>query len=594
MPSYPLEGVELLSTFSERQKKLIDALLTNQSRKRSASPQNKDSKRRLLSPARESTEDDFTLPLPSPSASPGQNHYDESDKLSWSVINSYMSQLSPGSANVHSLLIELLKKTESTVLSNLYQVLGNSLRKDLLTQFPPEITNKIFHQLDFKTMLRIEEVCKSWNEFAGYSFLLWKSLCFKDKMIKDETEFTNEFKWVKSKRPSLNDTQIVKLIYKRRMVVKKRWMDPNYQPDVKLLDAKDLGVITCLQFDSDKLVAGSDQSKVIVYDTKTGEKRQELSGHGGGVWAMKYYGNTLATGSTDRSVRIWNIAQGRCTHIFRGHVSTVRCLEIIEPVQYGTDDEGNPIFFPNEPLLVTGSRDTTLNVWKLPLSNENDPETPPIELEENDNPYFLKKFEGHTNAVRAVSGYADIIVSGSYDHKAIVWDLRTLSKKFELIGHTDRIYSCVYDWKRKQCYTGSVDNTVRIWDVTNGKLKAVLEGHQILVGLITISDNNLVSAAADSTVRIWDPDSGHARNVLRGHASAITCVTNDDERVVSGSQGTLILWDANSGKKVRDMGTGITGSVWQVGTDWRRTIVGAQKDDETVIQVMDFCNDEFL
>lgn len=308
---------------------------------------------------------------------------------------------------------------------------------------------------------------------------------------------------------------------------------------------------------------------------------------------MKYYKNTLASGSTDRTVRIWNIKQGRCTYIFRGHVSTVRCLDIIEPRRIGTDDEGNPIVYPKTPLLVTGSRDATLFVWRLPVTGEDD-DLPnmPIDLDEHSNKYLLYVLRGHTGSVRAVTGSANILISASYDTTARVWDLRTGECKFVLSGHADRIYSCVYDVERNQCYTGSVDNTIRIWDLNTGKCKSILEGHQMLVGLITLSPHALVSAAADWTVRIWDPDTGKPRNVLRGHNSAITCVQNNDYFIVSGSQGMLKLWDTKTGEFIRDLVDDVSGAVWQARFDYRRCIAAVQKTDRTCLEILDFCPPE--
>ena len=87
-----------------------------------------------------------------------------------------------------------------------------------------------------------------------------------------------------------------------------------------------------------------------------------LEGHEGGVWALKYTGNTLVTGSTDRTVRVWNMKTGQCTHIFRGHTSTIRCLDIIHPAVIGKNQDGEDIVFPEYPLLITGSRDHNIHV----------------------------------------------------------------------------------------------------------------------------------------------------------------------------------------------------------------------------------------
>lgn len=369
-------------------------------------------------------------------------------------------------------------------------------------------------------------------------------------------------------------------------------MDTKFQPKHTVLTGDSLNVITCLQFDDDKIAASSNANQILIYETRSGKLLHTFHGHTGGVWAMKFYGNILASGSTDRTVRIWNIKKGVCTHIFRGHTSTVRCLDIIEPKQIGTDSEGKPIIYPQFPLLVTGSRDATLYVWKLPLEDGDTLPTSPIDLDASNNPNLLTILKGHKASVRAVMGYGNILISGSYDCTARVWDLMTGECKWVLDGHTDKIYACVYDVKRNRCYTSSVDNTVRIWDLNTGETIAILEGHQILVGLVTYSENILVSAAADSTVRIWDPDTGQAQNVFRGHSSAITCVENDDYKVLSGSQGMLKLWDAKTGNFVRDMASNVDGAVWQVAIDYRRCIAAVQRNETTYIEVTDFAPPE--
>jgi F-box and WD-40 domain protein CDC4 len=125
-------------------------------------------------------------------------------------------------------------------------------------------------------------------------------------------------------------------------------------------------VITCLQFDRDKIISASDDNCINVYHTATGKIKKRLEGHEGGVWALQYRGDTLVTGSTDRSVRVWCLKTMRLTHTFTGHTSTVRCLTIVEPVL----DEKTGKYFPPYPLIVTGSRDASLRVWKLPQRGE--------------------------------------------------------------------------------------------------------------------------------------------------------------------------------------------------------------------------------
>ena len=98
-----------------------------------------------------------------------------------------------------------------------------------------------------------------------------------------------------------------------------------------------------------------------------------LDGHEGGVWALSATKDVVVSGSTDRTVRIWDLNTGRCTHIFGGHTSTVRCLAIVKPERVeitGGDGVVRQEKWPKRPMIVTGSRDRTLHVWLLPRPNE--------------------------------------------------------------------------------------------------------------------------------------------------------------------------------------------------------------------------------
>lgn len=377
----------------------------------------------------------------------------------------------------------------------------------------------------------------------------------------------------------------LKLLYKKRKVTRRHWYRPR-QPHRITFPALHSNIVTALQFDNQRLVIASDNHSIDVYDPVTGHLKMRLSGHDGGVWALQYIGNVLVSGSTDRSTRVWDLDTGKCTHIFTGHTSTVRCLQIVEPVNVNPDHSGEPVWEPPCPLIVTGARDTTIRVWKLPFPgtarglSSLQPYAPPSPTEDGKetarNPYHLRCLKGHTQAVRAVAAYGRRLVSGSYDCTLRVWDLLTGECKFLLQGHTGKVYSVIVDDSRNRCASGSLDGTVRIWSLANGDCIHRLDGHSSLVGLLENSLHYLVSAGADSTLKIWNPDSGAHISTLSAHAGAITCFRHDDFRVVSGTDGQLKMWDIRKGRAIRDLMHDMNG-VWQVSFSDRFVIAAVQR-----------------
>ena len=384
--------------------------------------------------------------------------------------------------------------------------------------------------------------------------------------------------------PSLRNLHLFKSLYRRHHLIRKSWMDPSTKPRHLAFRAHQRHVVTCLQFDGDKILTGSDDKNINVYDTQTGRLRAKLEGHDGGVWALQYEGNVLVSGSTDRSVRVWDVEKGRCSQVFQGHTSTVRCLQILMPTRVGMAPDGRAIMMPEQPLIITGSRDSTLRVWKLPKSGDPDFFQAGPPENEADCPYFIRVLAGHHHSVRAIAAHADTLVSGSYDHTVRVWKISTGETLHRLQGHTQKVYSVVLDHRRNRCISGSMDNLVKVWSLETGSVLFNLEGHSSLVGLLDLQQERLVSAAADFTLRIWDPETGHCKSTLSAHTNAITCFQHDGQKVISGSDRTLKMWDVTNGEFCKDLLTDLSG-VWQVKFNERRCVAAVQRNNLTYIEV---------
>src|SRR5262249_55719184 len=113
--------------------------------------------------------------------------------------------------------------------------------------------------------------------------------------------------------------------------------------------------------------------------------------------------------------------------------------------------------------------------------------------------------------------------------------------------HISDILSVAFRSDGKTVVSGSLDGTLRIWDVASGQSLRTLQGHTFIVRAVAFSPDGktVVSGSADGTLRLWDVDSGQTLRTLEGHTGAVLAVafSPDGKTVVSGSaDNTLRIW----------------------------------------------------
>ncbi|KAI8823647.1 WD40-repeat-containing domain protein [Fimicolochytrium jonesii] len=510
------------------------------------------------------------------------------------------------------LLLQLLRRCQFPTLQFVSSLILPSLKRDYVALLPVELAYHILQYLDLRSLGRCAAVSRAWKRVVdgeGAELAVWK------KRLQCEG-------WYDDMEGVQTPPNLFKNLYRRHHVIRQNWFHGRYKHIS--FPGHAFNVVTCLQFDADKIVSGSDDQTIHIYDTRTGGLKKRLEGHEGGVWALQYWNEVLVSGSTDRSVRVWDMEEGACTHLFEGHTSTVRCLIIIIPHKNPATGKMEP----EVPLIVTGSRDATLRVWKLPHPKRDIPwlpgcgaSSPSTGSTRASNPFFKYVLCGHSDSVRAIAGYGNTLVSGSYDCTVRVWDLGTGAVSFICRGHRQKVYSVGYSHELRRAVSGSMDATVRIWCTRTGAQLFNLEGHTSLVGLLELSPQYLVSAAADATLRIWSPTTGQCLANLTGHSAAITCFHHEPRlnRIVSGSDGGVKVWELNStgygsgqppagapfvpalaftqgpngpqpvhGRFIRDLVGNVQG-VWRVRMDEQRLVCAVQRDGgPTWFEVLDF------
>jgi WD40 repeat protein len=213
------------------------------------------------------------------------------------------------------------------------------------------------------------------------------------------------------------------------------------------------------------------------------------------------------------------------------------------------DSMGQPItgflpvsFLPGSSLVVFGCDDGTICVWDLAANTAT-----------------LSSGGNTTSKVRAIACSPDgsKIVSGLANGLLRVWDSRTGDGLATLEGHSESVNSVAFSPNGAQLVSGSDDWSIRIWDMRMNEVISVLRSHGYPVINVIPSHavtsvafspdgRQVVSGSMDNTVRIWDVQSTKQITLLQGHHEGVLSVSfsPDAALVASGSaDGTIRVWD---------------------------------------------------
>lgn len=139
-------------------------------------------------------------------------------------------------------------------------------------------------------------------------------------------------------------------------------------------------------------------------------------------------------------------------------------------------------------------------------------------------------------------------VSASKDALCCIWYSGSLKPHRVLAGHCGDVNCCLIHPNGMYVLTGSLDTTLRVWNIENGEELMILTGHSASVTALSVSPDGryVASGALDWTVRVWDLKDSTVLRVLSGHSELISsvCFSEESYSLVSTSvDGTLMVWD---------------------------------------------------
>ncbi|TDL27201.1 WD40 repeat-like protein [Rickenella mellea] len=286
--------------------------------------------------------------------------------------------------------------------------------------------------------------------------------------------------------------------------------------------------VRALQFDEAKLITGSMDHTMRVWNWRTGRCIRTLEGHTEGVVCLNFDSNVLASGSVDTTVKIWNFRTGECFTL-RGHrdwvnsvqlwdsnpsagESGVCCTPMFEPSASATlENSSVPTIDPGK-MLFSASDDGTIRLWDLNLRS------------------CVRQFTGHVGQVQSM--------------KLLLVDPECDEDDTSSRPHTPPPEPATPPRPTPVLISGSLDNTIRVWDVETGKALATLFGHIEGVWAVASDKLRLVSGSHDRTIKVWVREEGRCMATLVGHRGAVTCLALGDDKIVSGSDdGDIRIWN---------------------------------------------------
>ncbi|KAF4345187.1 vegetative incompatibility het-e-1 [Fusarium beomiforme] len=238
-----------------------------------------------------------------------------------------------------------------------------------------------------------------------------------------------------------------------------------------------------------------------------------LEGHSRWVNSVvfSYDSKKVASGSHDKTIRIWDAETGKCEQILEGHGEEVCSV----------------VFSPDSKKVASASRDKTIWIWNAETGG------------------CQRVLEGHSDWVSSVvfSHESKKVASGSYDKTIRIWNAETGKCEQILEGHSDEVWSVVFSHDSMKVASGSIDKTIRIWNAETGICERELKGHNgnVLAVVFSHDSKKVASASRDMTIRIWNAETGVCEDIISSGGYVDVLSFTPDESGIVTNRGVFPL-----------------------------------------------------
>ncbi|XP_057804973.1 DENN domain and WD repeat-containing protein SCD1-like [Salvia miltiorrhiza] len=291
------------------------------------------------------------------------------------------------------------------------------------------------------------------------------------------------------------------------------------------------GIVRAISSDRRKVVSGSDDQFVLVWDKQTTHLVEELKGHDAQVSVVRTLsGERVLTAAHDGTVKMWDVRMDTCVATVGHCSSAVLCMDY--------DDSTG--------ILAAAGRDVVANIWDIRAGRQ------------------MHKLLGHSKWIRSIKMVGDTVITGSDDWTARVWSVSQGTCDAVLACHDGPVLCVEYSIADRGIITGSSDGLLRFWENDDGAVKCIknVTVHNAPILSINAGEQWLGVGAADNSMSLFHRPQDRLgglsttgpkmagwqlyRTPVKSVAT-VRCAASDLERkriCGGGRNGVLRLWDA--------------------------------------------------
>ena len=299
------------------------------------------------------------------------------------------------------------------------------------------------------------------------------------------------------------------------------------------------------------IASGGSDRTVRLWDAVTGQQIGTFTGHAETITSIAFSpdGNTLATGSglmeKEPEVRLWDVQTRELLTTLKVDTEIGTSIAFSPDGRPLTDGNISVAFSPDGTTIVTGNYGT-VQLWDAHTGERK------------------TTFTGHRTGVPyiAYSPDGNTLATIDSDDTVLLWDVQTEKLRTTIKGYTDSITSVAYSPNGKTITTGGRDGVGYLWEAHTRQHIATFHGHTgFITAVAYTSDADIIATAGrDGTVRLWDADNRvlqtrtrTPKTTLVSHSDAFRSMSySPDESTIAtgGRDGTICFWDAQTGEKI--------------------------------------------